>query len=164
MRGDGARGGDAVFPLFLHGGVHYEEGVVGEVDGELALGVCFGVRALAGCITVATIAVLVIRRNDLAHPKLPRYPETETPNDGARAKVGKVVGVVAHALAGAVVAVHEGGVGGPGVRGLVVQFLPGGGGADAPRDFLVDGFAHLVGGIAHTGEAAADVLGRLVGC
>ena len=164
MRGDGARGGDAVFPLFLHGGVHYEEGVVGEVDGELALGVCFGVRALAGAIAVATVAGVVVRRDDLAHPEFSRDAETEAPDHWARAEVGEVVGVVSHALAGAVVAVHEGGVGGPGGRGLVVEFFPSGGGADAPRDFLVDGFADLVGGIAHTGEATADVLGRLVGC
>lgn len=71
--------------------------------------------------------------------------------------------MITDALAGSVVAVHEGGVGGPGVRGLVVEFLPGGGGADAPRDFLVDGFTDLMGGVAHTGEAAADVLGGLVG-
>lgn len=136
---------------------------MGEVDRELALGVCFGVGALAGCITVAAVAGIVVRRDDLAHPEFPRHAETKTPDHGAWTEVGEVVGVVADALAGAVVAVHEGGVGSPAGRGLMVQFLAGGGGADAPRDFVVDGFTDLVGGIAHTGEAASDVLGWLVG-
>jgi hypothetical protein len=91
-----------------------------EVDGELALGVCFGVGALAGRITVATVTGVVVRRDDLANAKFPRHSETETPDHGAWAEVGKVVGVVADALAGSVIAVHEGGVRGPGVRGLVV--------------------------------------------
>lgn len=137
---------------------------MGEVDRELALGVCFGVRALAGRITVATVAVLVVRRDNFAHPEFSRDTETEASDHWAWAEVGEVVGVVSYALAGAVVTIHEGGVGGPGGGRLVVEFLPRGGGADAPRDFLVDGFADLVGGVAHTGEAAADVLGRLVGC
>ena len=36
MRIDVSRGLDRVFPFFLHFAVHYEEGVVGEVDGDLA--------------------------------------------------------------------------------------------------------------------------------
>jgi hypothetical protein len=75
-----------------------------------------------------------------------------------------VIGVVADALAGSVIAVHEGGVGGPGMGRLVVQFFAGGGGADAPRDFLVDGFADFMRGRAHTGQALSDVLVGLVGC
>ena len=39
MRIDGLGGVDAVFPSFLHFGVHDQEGVVGEVDRDLALGV-----------------------------------------------------------------------------------------------------------------------------
>ena len=37
---DSERGRDAVFPFFLHFRVHYEEGVVREVDGDLTLGIC----------------------------------------------------------------------------------------------------------------------------
>lgn len=36
VRVDGLRWCNAVFPFFLHFGVHYQEGVVGEVDGDLA--------------------------------------------------------------------------------------------------------------------------------
>lgn len=43
-----------------------------------------------------------------------------------------------------------------------MQFFPGGGRANMPRDFLIDGFADLVRSIAHTGKGAADVLVSLI--
>lgn len=36
VRVDGGGRGDTVLPFFLHLGVHYQEGVVGKVDGDLA--------------------------------------------------------------------------------------------------------------------------------
>ena len=70
-----------------------------------------------------------------------------------------MVGVVAYVLLGAVVAVHEGGVGAPGVGGLVLELCAVGvGGVDSALDFMVDGFFDLGYGFEHFREALADVL------
>lgn len=43
MRIDGLSGRDRMFPLFLHFRVHYQKGIVWEVDGYLAFGIGVGV-------------------------------------------------------------------------------------------------------------------------
>jgi hypothetical protein len=98
----------AVFPLLLHLRMHHQQRVMREQNRDLAL----RVRHLPA-------RFVTISRHDSAHAKLPPHAETKTPDHGARAEVGQVVGVEADALAGAVVDVYEGGVGAPGVGGLV---------------------------------------------
>lgn len=120
-----------------------------EVDTNLAL----GIRLLY------TIYLIVILRDDSAHAKLAGDAETQTPDYGAWTEVGELVGVVAYALVGAVVAVYEGGVWVPGVRGLVRELLRVGVvGGDSASDFGVYGCLDGWEGGEEGGGALADVL------
>lgn len=65
------RGRHAVLPRLLHLGVHHEQRVVREVDGDLALGV-----------------VVLVWGEDAADAELARDAEGERADDGARAEVG----------------------------------------------------------------------------
>lgn len=125
VRVDGMGWRDAVLPGFLHLGVHDQQRVVRQVDGDLARGVGIGVPVLG---------------HDPPDAKLPGHTQGERPYDGAGPEVGELVRVPAYGLGGAVVAVDERGVGGPRWRGLVPEFgCPRVVGPDALLDLLVDG-------------------------
>lgn len=123
-----------------------------EVDTNLALGVGRG-------FSTTICPRIVVLRNDSPDTKLSGYPQAQTPDYGARTEVGELIGVVAYALMRAVVAVYKGGVGVPGLRGLVGQFLRVGvEGADSALDFCVYGCLDGGEGGEEGGGALADVL------
>lgn len=68
VRVDGRGGRDAVLPLLLHRGVHDQQRVVRQVDGELAL----GVGASLVVVVVAALVVMVAG-DDLADAELAGY-------------------------------------------------------------------------------------------
>lgn len=127
VRIDGLRGSDAVLPLLLHLGMHDEQGVVREVDRDLARHVAggsssssSGVLGIGSAVGAGTAALLLsgggVPSDDAAHAKLARDPEGERSDDGPRAEIRQLVAVPPDALLRAVVAVDEGGVGGPRAR------------------------------------------------
>lgn len=67
----------------------------------------------------------------------------------------------ADVLRGAVVAVYEGGVGGPGAGGLEGEALAGLVGGDTVGDFAVDGGGDERFDVVEVGGDFADVLGRV---
>jgi hypothetical protein len=73
---DGSRGRDGGFPFFLHFGVHYQEGVVWEVDRDLALGVGE---------TAVVFPKLAISCVYLTDAELTGYAKAETSDDCTRA-------------------------------------------------------------------------------
>lgn len=78
VRINGRRRRDAVLPLFLHLGVHHQQRVVREVDGDLALGIgavaVFRTSLGAGTIwcTLTLALALVAKRDDLPDAELSR--------------------------------------------------------------------------------------------
>jgi hypothetical protein len=79
VRVNGLRRVHAVLPFFLHVGVHHQEGVVREVDGDLA---CL-VRSGGGGGVVG-----VILGDDAADAELAGDAEGEGADDGAGSEVG----------------------------------------------------------------------------
>jgi hypothetical protein len=89
---DGRGGGDRVLVGFLHGGVHDQEGIVREVDGDLAL-----------FVTVGRFVLVVawggrLGREDLADAELSCDAEGEASDDGARTQISQLVRMPAHML------------------------------------------------------------------
>lgn len=147
VRVDGAGGGDAVLPFFLHAGVHDEEGVVREVDRDGSLGL--GVRVGVG----VRVRVRGIAGQDPTYAELSSDAERERGDDGAGAEVRQLVAVPADGLGRVGIAVDERGVGDPGEGGLEGEFW-------ARLDGLVDGGLDERCGVAEVGCELADILGK----
>lgn len=154
VRVDGVCRRDAVLPPLLHLGMHDQQRVVGQVDGDLAPG------GVPGLLHIVIVLVLVLGRggHDPPDAELPGYAQGQGADDGAGAEVGELVGVPAHGLGGPVVAVHEGGVGAPRQRGLVLELGAAWvAGPDAPLDLAVDGLADQRLGSVQLWRYLADV-------
>jgi len=151
VRVDGAGGGDAVLPFFLHAGVHDEEGVVREVDRDGSLGL--GVRVKVGERVGVRVRVRGIAGQDATYAELSSDAERERGDDGAGAEVRQLVAVPADGLGRVGVAVDEGGVGDPGEGGLEGEFW-------TRLDGLVDGGLDERCGVAEVGGELADILGK----
>lgn len=131
MRVDSLRRRDTVFPLLLHFRVHDEQGVMREVDGDLArgIGVFLGLFTFVGGSDV-------VLGNDATDAEFAGDTEGDGSDDCSRAEVGELVAVIANAFGRAVVAVYKGCVGSPWAGGLVFElFAVGVVGIDAGCDF-----------------------------
>ena len=71
-----------MLPLFLHFGVHDEKGVVREVDRNLPLRIGKG---------PVFLAILLIFSKDLSHPEFSGNSQTQTADNSAGPKIGKLI-------------------------------------------------------------------------
>lgn len=141
---------NAVFPLLLHLGVHDEQGIMREVDGNLP-------RVVSGRGRWGR-TVRIVFGDDFANPEFPLHPQAQTAYDGAGTKVGQLIGVIADMLGASIIAVHERGIGLPRFGRLVLEFLAVGVEvADASGDLFVDGVADAVADLAHDGQDLPDI-------
>lgn len=146
VRLDGLGGSHTVLPLLLHLSVHDEQGVVRQMDRDLALCVSDGLVRVVG--------------QDSPDAELTCNTEGEGADDGSRPEVSELVTVPADTLTGPVVAVYEGGVWVPGVGRLVLQLLGVGvAGCDAGCYLLVHRVLDSGFYLGEEGRDAADVLG-----
>ena len=79
-----------MFPEFLHGGVHYQQGVVGEVDGYLALevgilGFFIGLLLFGG--TRFGRIVFIFAWDDPPHSEFASDAERDRADDSTRSEV-----------------------------------------------------------------------------
>lgn len=143
---------DAVLPLLLHLGVHDEQRVVRQVDGDLAPGVSVGVAD--------GLTALGVPREDAPHAELAGHAEGQGPDDGPWSEVCQLVAVPADALLRPSVAVQEGCVGPPPERRLVLELLAAWvARLHPPLDFTVHGLFHFCFDVLQLGGELAHVLG-----
>lgn len=93
VRFDGLCRCDAVFPLLLHLGVHDEEGVVREVNGDLAFFVC---ASEVDCFGGVGVSARRWTTDNLPDTEFAGNTEGKAADYSARTEIRELIGVVAY--------------------------------------------------------------------